>query len=265
MKKVVQIVLWLLPALGLPVILGFAGAEQNNALCTGISVNIDNADENFFVDETDIKEIIYSKGDSLTGSPVSQINCNNLEELILKNPSIKDVQVYATVEGEVKADIIQRKPVVRVYNTAGESFYIDEAGSVMPLSSKFTSRVLVANGNIRESFGGLTLFNVHKVEADDSLAAKTMIDDIFEVVNFINNDEFLKAQIQQIFINEKNDIELVPMVGDHKIILGDKKDLDTKFRKLLLLYQKGLSKTGWNQYSIINLKFKNQVICTKKQ
>ena len=265
MKKVVQIVLWLLPALGLPIILGFAGAEQNNASCTGISVNIDNADENFFVDETDIKEIIYSKGDSLVDSPVSQINYNNLEELILKNPSIKDVQVYATVEGEVKADIIQRKPVVRIYNTAGESFYIDEEGSVMPLSSKFTSRVLVANGNIRESFGGLTLFNVHKVETDNSLAAKTMIDDIFEVVRFINNDEFLKAQIQQIFINEKNDIELVPMVGDHKIILGDKKDLDTKFRKLLLLYQKGLSKTGWNQYSIINLKFKNQVICTKKQ
>ncbi len=92
-----------------------------------------------------------------------------------------------------------------------------------------------------------------------------MIDDIFAVVSFIEKDEFLKAQIQQIFINEKNDIELVPMVGDHKIILGDKKDLDTKFRKLLLLYQKGLSKTGWNQYSIINLKFKNQVICTKKQ
>ncbi len=265
MKNVLQIILWMLPALGLPVILGFANAEQNNTLCKGIAVNIDNSDENFFVDETDIKEIIYSKGDSLVGSPVSQINYNNLEQLILKNSSIKDVQVYATVEGEVKTDIVQRKPVVRVYNTAGESFYIDETGSAMPLSSKFASRVIIANGNINESFAGLNLFNVNKIEENDSLASKTMIDDIFTVVNFIDKDKFWKAQIQQIFINEKNDIELVPMVGDHKIILGDKKDLDSKFRKLLLLYQKGLSKTGWNQYSIINLKFKNQVICTKKQ
>lgn len=265
MKKVLQILMWLIPALGLPVILGFAAAEQNNALCTGIAVNIDNSDENFFVDETDIKEIIYSKGDSLVGSPVSQINYNTLEQLILKNPCIKDAQVYVSVEGEVKADIIQRKPVVRIYNIAGESFYIDETGNAMPLSSKFASRILIANGNIRESFGGLSLFNVNKIEADDSLAAKTILDDIFAVVNYIEKDKFWKAQIQQIFVNEKNEIELVPMVGNHKIILGDKKDLDSKFRKLLLLYNKGLSKTGWNQYSIINLKFKNQVICTKKQ
>ena len=78
MNKILQILMWLIPALGLPVILGFAGAEQNNALCTGIAVNIDNSDENFFVDETDIKEIIYSKGDSLVGSPVSQINYNTI-------------------------------------------------------------------------------------------------------------------------------------------------------------------------------------------
>jgi len=265
MKKVIQIILWLLPALGLPVILGFAGAEQNNVLCTGISINIDNTDENFFVDETDIREIIYSKGDSLVGNPVSQVNFNNLEQLILKNPSIKDAQVYASVNGELRADIMQRKPVVRIYNNSGESFYIDETGNVMPLSSKFASRVLIANGNISDSFAGLSLLNVKKNEENDSLASKTMIDDIFELVNFIEKDKFLKAHIQQIFINEKNEIEVVPMVGDHKIIVGDKKDLDTKFRKLMLLYQKGFSKTGWNQYSVINLKYKNQVICTKKK
>lgn len=254
-----------MPALGLPVILGFAGAEQNNVLCTGIAVHIDNTDENYFVDENDIKEIIYSKGDSLVGSPISQVNLHNLEQLILKNPSIKEVQVYASVQGEVKADVIQRRPVVRIYNALGESFYLDENGTVMPLSAKFASRVLVANGNIRESFGRMSLQSIPKIEAVDSLAAATMIDDIFALVNFIEKDEFWKAQIEQIYVNEKNEMEVIPMVGNHKIIVDDKKDLDTKFSKLLLLYQRGLSKTGWNQYSVINLKFKNQVICTKKK
>ncbi len=256
---------WLLPALGLPVILGFAEVEQKKTLCSGISVNIDNSNENFFVDENDIKEIIYSKGDSLVGNPVSGVNTDLLEKLILKNPSVKDAQVYISVEGEVKADVVQRKPLVRIYNTAGESFYIDENGSVMPLSQKFASRVLIANGNICESYAGLSLYDVNKIEANDSLAAKTMIDDIFALVNFIEKDEFWKAQIQQVYINEKNDMEIVPRVGEHKIIVGDKTELETKFSKLFLLYQKGLSKTGWNQYSTINLKFKNQVICTKKQ
>lgn len=265
MTKFFKILGWLLPALGLPVILGFAGAEQNNVLCTGISVKIDDLNENFFVDETDIKEIIYSKGDSLVGNPVSRVNFHNLEQLILKNPSVKDVQVYASVDGEIKADVIQRNPLVRIYNTSGESFYIDETGSVMPLSSKFASRVIVANGNIRESYTGLSLFNVNKIENVDSLAEKTIIDDVFELVKFIEQDEFWRANIQQIYVNEKNELEVVPMVGDHKIIVGDKKNLDTKFKKLMLFYERGLNKTGWNQYSVINLKFKNQVICTKKK
>lgn len=264
MRKAIQIVSWLLPAFGLPLILGFAGAEQNNMPCSAISVKIDYSDENFFVDETDIREIIYSKGDSLLGKPVKEINADVLEKLILKNPSVKEAQVYVSVNGELRTEVEQRKPLVRIYNKAGESFYIDETGNVMPLSEKFASRVIIANGNISDTYAGLSLVNVAKISDSDTLAAKSVIDDIFALVNFIEKDEFWKANIQQIFINEKNEMEAVPRVGAHKIIVGDKQDLDAKFCKLFLLYQRGFSKTGWNQYTTINLKFKNQVICTKK-
>ena len=40
---------------------------------------------------------------------------------------------------------------------------------------------------------------------------------------------------------------------------------EEKFEKLKMFYTEGLNKTdGWNKYSTINIKYKNQVVCTKK-
>ena len=91
-----------------------------------------------------------------------------------------------------------------------------------------------------------------------------MLEQIYQLARTIDSDEFWKAQIVQIYVNEEMDIELIARVGQHKIILGDIEDLDIKLKKLKMFYDKGLSKTGWNEYSIINLKFKDQIVCTKR-
>jgi cell division protein FtsQ len=64
-------------------------------------------------------------------------------------------------------------------------------------------------------------------------------------------------------VNEHQELELIPRVGNHRVLLGDTIDLQDKFRRLMIFYKEGLSKTGWNNYSVINLKFRNQVVCTK--
>jgi len=84
------------------------------------------------------------------------------------------------------------------------------------------------------------------------------------LAKFVDQSEFWKAQLVQIYVNEDNEIELIPRVGSHRILIGDVENLEEKFNKLMLFYEKGLSKTGWNEYSIINLKFKDQVVCTKR-
>ena len=91
-----------------------------------------------------------------------------------------------------------------------------------------------------------------------------MINQVYKVASFVANDTFWSANTQQIFVNELQEIELVPRVGDHRILIGDTTDLQNKFHRLFMFYQKGLSTTGWNKYSLINLKFKDQVVCTKK-
>ena len=83
------------------------------------------------------------------------------------------------------------------------------------------------------------------------------------LARYINKDDFWSAQIEQLYVNENGDIELIPRVGNQKIIFGDATQMKEKFNKLFILYTKGFDKTGWNNYSAINLKFNDQVVCTR--
>jgi cell division protein FtsQ len=83
------------------------------------------------------------------------------------------------------------------------------------------------------------------------------------MAQFIKADTLWDNQIEQLYVDTKGDIEMVPRVGDHKIILGDADSLQTKFRNLLIFYKKAMPKVGWGTYKTINLKYANQVVCEK--
>ena len=86
---------------------------------------------------------------------------------------------------------------------------------------------------------------------------------IFALAKFISDDKLWNSQIEQVYINRAGEFELVPRVGPHLILLGDIDDYAGKFEKLEIFYKEGLNNVGWNHYSKINLKFKDQIVCTK--
>ena len=146
--------------------------------------------------------------------------------------------------------------------SANDSYYIDEKGNLMLCSNKYTSRLPVVSGFVNEPYNKRYKLNYNHLP--DSLIDKTLLDDIYKISDYIDKSTFWKAQIEQIYVNKVYDFELVPKVGNHKIVFGGVENLESKFEKLMLFYQKGLSKTGWNEYSEINLKYKDQVVCTKR-
>ena len=250
---------------GLLVTLGFVDRQQNDLPCKSLDINI-NQDENFFVDNEEIKQIIHDRGDSIIHQPISTININKLEYVLNSHPSISKAEVFITVDGKLKVDIIQRKPIIRIINNNNESYYIDDAGRLMPLSEKYTSKILVVNGNIFEPYSIEYRNTISDILKNPEMKNLTMLDDIYILAKYIDSLDFWKAQIQQVYINDEHEFELIPRVGDHKIILGDILDIDKKFKKLMIFYKQGLNYTNkWNTYSVINLKFKNQIVCTKKE
>ena len=112
----------------------------------------------------------------------------------------------------------------------------------MPLSNAFTARTLVISGNVNFTEKGA----------------------LFSLARFIDEHAFWKAQIMQIHGEENGDLILIPRVGYQQIVFGKAVNIEAKFSKLKLFYEKGISEKGWNNYSQINLKFKNQIVCTKK-
>ena len=260
MNKIVQISIWVIVLAGVIVTLGFVSISQKESVFTKPTVNIDYETENRFINENDILAQILNVED--TGVLLlSQFSVTELEEKLSNNNSIKDVQVYKTIDGEMVVNVKQRRPIVRIFSK-NESYYIDEKGSLMPLSSQYTARLLVVSGDLNEPYGKRYQFNYNNL--NDTLSSKTLLDDIYKIADYIDKSAFWKAQIEQIDVNKVHRFELVPKVGNHKIVLGEIDNLESKFEKLMGFYQKGLSKTGWNEYSVINLKYKNQVVCTKR-
>ncbi len=266
LRRVIIIGSWVLSVAGLIVLLGFANYKQVNAVCKNVVVTVNEGEGHDFVDRNDILQLVNSKG-KLIGKSFANINKTLLEKIVFSNPFVERVEVYSTLDGNLHIDAWQRDPIVRVYNMQNEQFFIDKNGAFMPVSEKYTPSVIVANGFIFNTYSEMKIAPPPVLKNSkniDSLTIPRMINQVYKVASFVANDTFWSANTQQIFVNELQEIELVPRVGDHRILIGDTTDLQNKFNCLFLFYQKGLSNTGWNKYAVINLKFKDQVVCTKK-
>ena len=184
-----------------------------------------------------------------------------MAEYFESKPYLSNVDIYTTIRGILTVRIRQREPVLRIFTGESRSYYLDNEGYIMPESKNFTPFLLVANGYFPVGNEINTAGNLENIENKQKYRAWF---DALELVKKINQDDFLRSQFVQIYLNRQGKFELIPRVGGHLIILGDVSDLDEKFHKLKTLYLKGLPVEGWNNYEKIDLRYKNQVVCTKR-
>jgi cell division protein FtsQ len=257
--------MWSVLIAGLLLSLGFVNKKQDSLLCKSLDIKVNQDDDLYFLNKMDVAKLIHDRGDSIVGQPKSTVNITEIQHALNSHADIADARVYLTIDGKLKVEVKQRKPLLRVINATGDSYYIDDQGKLMPLSEKYTANVIVANGNILESYATGYMYSMGLAVKDSTSKKNKILHDLYAMAKYINADPFWKAQVQQIYVNSDRDMEIVPMVGNQKIIFGDTIAMDEKFKKLLTFYQQGLNTTGWwNKYSTINLKFKNQIVCTKK-
>jgi cell division protein FtsQ len=264
-RTILLMVTWVLTGATVFTLLGFVSKKQQELHCKNVEITIDEKVNHEFIDQQDILSLINSKG-IVTGKTLATINIALLEKIILTNPYVESAEVYSTIDGTVHADITQRNPIVRIINMHDEQFYIDQQGEFMPVSDHYTPPVIVANGYIFNTYAEMKI-QEHHTETDsvvmDSLQMPRMIDQVYKLASFIEADTFWNANTEQIYVNETQELEIIPRIGNHRILLGDTSNLNDKFKRLMIFYKEGLSKTGWNNYSLINLKFRGQVVCTK--
>jgi cell division protein FtsQ len=261
MKKFFQIVLWGLVLSGISVILGFALIEQQSVKCTTLSVRI--SDENMygFISAKEIEKLVYKEFDSIRGIPVDSLDIGLLERDIEANPYIKSVNVYTTIHGGLTVEADREEALIRIINKKNESFYLSRSGKPLPGSRNYTPHVTVASGNINESYEAIKDNNM--ISGFSSSGKNSILVQLFKLAEALEANQYLNNHIKQVYINNKGEIEFIPEGGQYVILLGDVSDLEMKFENLLAFYQAGLPKVGAENVSVINLKYKNQVVCKK--
>ncbi|WP_316736124.1 cell division protein FtsQ [Pedobacter aquatilis] len=242
---------WLVSLAGVVVLLSFINVKKQTVKCTNVKILIPGADN--FIEREEVDQILREDQGVLVGRNLEQINIHQIEQKLQANPYIGFAKVYVDMDGVLNIEIKQRQPILRILNSSGQDFYIDNDGLKMPISPNFTANVLVATGNIQEVFGIRV----------DTLRTQ-MARDLYKTAQFIKRDTLWDNQIEQITVDSKNDIELIPRVGNQRIILGNADSLDIKMKNLLVFYKKAMPQVGWETYRTINIKYTNQIVCERR-
>jgi cell division protein FtsQ len=193
-----------------------------------------------FITQETVSKLLIQNKQRVTSVPKEILDLNGLEIALNSNPMIKHAEVYVAVNGEITAEIIQKKPIARVNSNV--SYYIDDQGTVMPLSSNYTARVPLVTGMIH----------------------KDKLNRVFKVAKKVQEDEFLAKHVIEIHQKSSDDILLKLRQYDFYVSLGNTLELEKKINNLKAFYQKALKDKTLDSYSNVNLRFGNQVICTKK-
>ncbi len=219
----------------------YAFTSSRNAIRKVEEVAIEFIDNKYpFLTHENVSKLLIQNNEGVTSVPKDILDLNVLETALNSNPIIKNAEVYVSVNSKLIAKIEQKKPIARV-NT-NESYYIDDEGFYMPLSSNYAARVPLVTGQIE----------------------KNNLDNVFKVAKKIYNDDILKKHVVEIHQNQDKTIYLKLRQNNFKVDLGKVKSLDKKFNNLKVFYQKAKKDKTLNTYSKVNLQFDNQVVCTKK-
>lgn len=249
-KAIAYGVIGLIALAGVVTLMSFIHVKSSEQACTELKVVI--LGHESFIEQKDISDLITKEYGNVVGRTLSTLPIHDIERDLRQIPYVYAAVVNTDMDGRMIVQITQREAVVRVINNSGKDFYIDEKGLKMPVSLKYVPRVPVVNGHIYESYN----------EGLDSMHTPLM-HDVFATAKFVSADSLWSNQVVQLYINQHKEIELVPRVGGQQIILGDASDLESKFEKLKIFYERIVPKSGIDAYAVVNLKYAGQIVCER--
>jgi cell division protein FtsQ len=258
MSRIIRILL-LIPSLYLVIMPVFYSHWQNSKPCKKIEITIVDSSDYHFVTKRDILNTILKNNGNIIGKPLKEIKMDEIENTMSGYRELKTAEVFMSIDGTLHIIGDQRTPVMRVMPDNGGDYYVDDEGVVIRRRNLYTPRLHIVEGNVNISQAMLNGISVL-----DTSIKNSILKDIFYLVNYIKRDDFWSAQIDQIFVNGNDEIDLIPRVGNHIVHLGSTENFEGKLSNLQAFYEKVMPEVGWNKYSTINLAFKDQIVCKRR-
>ena len=193
-----------------------------------------------FINQETVNKLLIENNRDAQSIDKDKLDLNKLEKVLNNHEMIEKSQVFVSVDGVLKALVKQKTPIARVFD-GDQSFYIDYEGNVMPLSTNFTARVPLVSGEINKK-------NSEKLS---------------ELFRIIHNDEFLKKNIIGVQIMPNGSLKMGNRNFNYQIDFGGVVRMKAKFNNYKAFFQKAVLDSSLYKYKIIDLRFAQQVVCTK--
>lgn len=167
--------------------------KPENQVCKGMELVVKDSIDYGFITETEVKNLLKQKNLYPEKKRIGTINVRLLEETLSRHPFISKAECYLTSGGKVGIEVYQRIPILRIMSSNGDNYYIDQSGKIMSAAGK-SVHVAVATGFIDRKFAQ---------------------NELYQLGLYLQQNPFWKAQVEQINVTPRKELEIVPRVGDH--------------------------------------------------
>ncbi len=239
MKVLLKFLLMVILVAYLIVSLVHLRSHVGSDVCNGVEVSVLDSNAIHYFTPDDIMGYFTDP----TGDSIGAVDLGQMEKALLKDGNLASAQCYKLQNGVVCVEVTQRVPVMRVMDS-GEGFYVDEAGNRLAVCPQYRMNLPLVTGYV------------------DSVLTYC---DILPLAQYIGNDNFWNAQIEQIYVNDRHEIELSPRVGSQVVLLGSLVDYETKLDNLMQIYTQVFHHRAEVAYDTISLKYRGQVVCSMKK
>ena len=242
MKRLIQNTILIVLAAALVIGTLWARDKSRGEQCTGIEVQVINADSTSFVTPQGVLNDLKGQGIKLVGKRMGDIDASDIEEALRLSPYLENADIVKCQDGKILIRVSQLGPVFRVFD--GESsYYVNRAGKHMTATNFYHSDVPVVQGHFTRKFPPTRLL---------------------PLIDYVEKDSLLHSLVTMFIVRDTNNIILVPDISGHVINIGNVTGLDNKFAKLKLFYSKVMPKRGWNTFDTISVKWNHQVVATRR-
>ncbi len=219
--------------------------------CDSIAVAPHTGNESVLLDQQDIERMLAADSIAVIGKPMKEVNVEQITRLLTKNPYVKKVNFVHFSGRRLLIDFDLKNIILHVYPADGDQYFVDDEGGLVPYTAKMQDYLTVANGNIRQHY-----------KSGDT--ARKELRQIVNIVKAVNADKFSRAQFKQVYLNDKNQVELVSTLGNQLVLVGDDRNIEEKLANVRDVYREGITRKGFDTYAQLDARFKNRVIAKRK-
>lgn len=233
------------------VVVVLAIVEMPKHTCESVVVRPHTENESVVLTQNDVVLMMSAKNIKVVGKKIKDIDLEPITKMLESNPYIEKVNFVHFAGNRLMIDYKLRTVILHVFDADGNQYLVDANGQLLPNSNKMQDNLIIANGNIHQSYKKGT-------------QAQSYLLQMVNLTKLILNDDFCKAQFRQIYLNGNHQMELIATVGKQVILFGSDANAQEKLFNLKQVYQNGITRKGYDRYAQLDVRYKNRIIAQRK-